>query len=201
MTLRRRFLHSVLLPLACLAVLAPCYALDASDLPHLKVGTVLTVADPKGEVPPREIAITHVHPVRSDGAVWYQINGSSGGAQEDLLYADLSVSPPKLEMVLRRINLRKLVDRPKKFLDAVEDDEKGELVMDGVAFAYNDAESDDGFFETDGNKALAFEFNYLVFTSSKDASTSIQVMRWDDDKWDAYLVKRIPAESVTRKPQ
>lgn len=194
-----RLVHSAVLSLACLTAWAPSYALEASDLPNVKVGAVLTVADAKGDTPPRDIAITHVHPVRSDDSVWYQINGTSGGGQEEVLYADFSVSPPKLEMVVRRVMLKKLVDRPLKFLDAVEDNEKGELVMDGVAFAYNDDESDDGSFETDGNPAQAFEFNYLVFTSSKDATLSIQVMRWDDEKLDAYLVKRISAAEVKLK--
>lgn len=80
-------------------------------------------------------------------------------------------------MAVRRVALKKLVDRPRKFLDTVESEEKGELVMDGVAF----------------------EFNYLVFTSSKDATLSIQVMRWDDEKLDTYLVKRISAAEVKLK--
>lgn len=195
----RRLVHNTLLALACLAAWAPAYALDATDLPQLKAGTVLAVADAKGETAARDIAITHVHPVRSEGSVWYQINGTSGSGQEEVLYADFSASPPKLEMVVRRVVLKKLVDRPRKFLDAVEEEGKGELLMDGVAFAYTDAESDDGVFETDGNPAQAFEFNYLVFTSSKDATLSIQVMRWDDEKLDAYLVKRVSADTVQRK--
>ncbi len=194
-----RLVQNAVLSLACLTAWAPCYALDATDLPQLKAGTVLAVADAKGEAPTRDISVTHVHPVRADGSVWYQINGTSGGGQEEVLYADFSVSPPKLEMVIRRVLLKKLVDRPRKFLDAVEDEEKGELVMDGVTFAYNDAESDDGFFEPDGNPAQAFEFNYLVFTSSTDAALSIQVMRWDDDKFDVYLVKQISAAEVRLK--
>lgn len=195
---RGRFLDA-LLCVAFTAFLTPSFALDASDIPHLKVGAVLVIADSAGRVPMKEVSITHVHPVRSDNSVWYQINGISAGEQEEVMYADLNATPPKLEGVIRRISLRMLVDRPRKFLDAVEENKKGELSYEGVVFQYNDAESDDGFFETDGNKSSAFEFNYLVFTSSADANASIQVMRWSDEKLDAYLVRNIRATDVKLK--
>ena len=50
MTMRRLCLNS-LLSLASLAALVPCHALEATDLPQIKIGAVLTVADPKGEAP------------------------------------------------------------------------------------------------------------------------------------------------------
>lgn len=198
MTMRRLCLNS-LLSLASLAALAPCYALEAADLPQIKIGAVITVADPKGEAPLREITVTHVHPVRADGAVWYQISATSGADQEEVLYADLTAKPPKLEAVVRRVNLRKLADRPRKFLDAVEEDEEGELLMDGVSYRYNDNESDDGTFEPDGDKTKAFEFNYLVFTSTQDATLSLQVMRWSEDKFDTFLVRQMRPGDVKLK--
>ena len=198
MTTRRLCLNT-LLSLSCLAGIGPCFALEAADLLHIKIGAVITVADPKGEAPLREITVTHVHPVRADGTVWYQINATSGAEQEEVLYADLNANPPKLETVLRKVILRKLVDRPRKFLDAVEDAEKGEMVMDEVTYRYNDKESDGGVFEPDGDKTKAFEFNYLVFTSTQDASLSIQVMRWSEDKFDTYLVRQMRPSDVKLK--
>lgn len=198
MTMRRLCLSS-LLSLASLAALVPCYALEAADLPQIKMGAVITVTDPKGEAPLREITVTHVHPVRADGAVWYQISATSGADQEEVLYADLTAKPPKLEAVVRRVNLRKLVDKPRKFLDAVEDAEKGDMVMDDVTYRYNDKESDSGTFEPDGDKTKAFEFNYLVFTSTQDATLSLQVMRWSEDKFDTYLVRQLRPGDVKLK--
>ncbi|MDR7305973.1 hypothetical protein [Rhodoferax saidenbachensis] len=175
-----------------LASLVPVYALEAGDAANLKAGTVLSLPSANNSGA-RTLTIAHVHPVRSDDGVWYQILGSSADGQEQLVYADLSAKPPKVEVMVKRVNLRKLVDRPRKFLDAVEDDEKGELTLDGVVYRYNDKESDDGSLEPDGNAAQAQAFNYLVFTSTQDPSLSIQVMRWTDEKFDAYLIQQVSA--------
>lgn len=191
-----QFLKRSLLALGCWAALAPCYALETSDIPKLKAGTVLTIADPSAQTPLREMAITHVHSIRSDGTVWYQIDGTFRNGQEGIVYVDFTTSPVKIEASVKKLSLRDLVDRPRKFLDAVEESEKGELVYEGSPFQYADSESDDGVFERDGDKTSTLEFNYLVFTSKKDANLSIQIMRWDDDKFDTYLVKRVPPGDV-----
>lgn len=193
------FLKRSLLLLGCWVAFAPCYALDTSDIPKLKPGTVLTVAGPAAEAPLREMAITHVHSIRSDGTVWYQIEGTYGDGQEGMVFADFATSPVKIETIVKKLLLRNLVDRPRKFLDAVEESEKGELVYEGSPFQYASAESDDGVFERDGDKTSTVEFNYLVFASKKDADLSIQIMRWDDDKFDTYLVKRAQPGDVKVK--
>ncbi|MFZ3126993.1 MAG: hypothetical protein WA136_03165 [Rhodoferax sp.] len=193
------FLKRSLLLLGCWVAFAPCYALDTSDIPKLKTGTVLSVADPAAEAPLREMAITHVHSIRADGAVWYQIEGTYRDGQEGMLYVDFTTSLVKIETTVKKLSLRNLVDRPRKFLDAVEESEKGELVYEGSPFQYADTESDDGVFERDGDKTSTLEFNYLVFTSKKDANLSIQIMRWDDDKFDTYLVKRVQPGDVKVK--
>ncbi|MFZ3220845.1 MAG: hypothetical protein WA174_12465 [Rhodoferax sp.] len=193
------FLKRSLLLLGYWVAFAPCYALDTSDIPKLKAGTVLSVADPAAEAPLREMAITHVHSIRADGAVWYQIEGTYRDGQEGIVYVDFTTSPVKIETTVKKLSLRNLVDRPRKFLDAVEESEKGELVYEGSPFQYADTESDDGVFERDGDKTSTLEFNYLVFTSKKDANLSIQIMRWDDDKFDTYLVKRVQPGDVKVK--
>ena len=190
------FLKRSLLLLGCWVAFAPCYALDTADIPKLKAGTVLSVADPAAEPPLREMTITHVHSIRSDGAVWYQIEGNYRDGKEAILYADFTTAPAKIEAIVKKLVLRNMVDRPRKFLDAVEEDEKGELVYEGSPFQYANAESDDGVFERDGDKTSTLEFSYLVFASKKDANLSIQVMRWDDDKFDTYLVKRVQPGDV-----
>lgn len=178
-----------------MAALMPAHALDAGDAPNLKAGATLALPAVGGNAA-STLKVAHVHPVRSDDGVWYQILGSSADGQEQLVYADLSAKPPKVEVMLKRVNLRKLVDRPRKFLDAVEDDEKGELTLDGVVYRYNDKESDEGSLEPDGNAAQAQPFNYLVFTSTQDPSLSIQVMRWSEEKFDAYLIQQVAASDA-----
>lgn len=175
-----------------MACLNPAHALEAGDAAKLQAGAVLSLPS-VGNSAPRSVTIAHVHPVRSEDGVWYQILGSAADGQEQLIYADLSAKPPKVEVMLRRVNLRKLVDRPRKYLDAVEEEEKGELTLDGVVYRYNDKESDDGSLEPDGNASQAQAFNYLVFTSTQDPSLSIQVMRWSDEKFDAYLIQQVSA--------
>ena len=63
-------------------------------------------------------------------------------------------------------------------------------------YRYNDKESDEGSLEPDGNTAQAQTFNYLVFTSTQDPSLSIQVMRWSEEKFDAYLIQQIAADNA-----
>lgn len=194
-----QFLKRSLLLLGCWLAFAPSYALDTSDIPKLKPGTVLTVADPAAEAPLREMAVTHVHSIRADGTVWYQIDGTYRDGQEGILYVDFTSSPVKIEASIKKLFLKDMVGRPRKFLDAVEEDEKGALTYEGTPFQYADTESDDGVFERDSDKNSILEFNYLVFTSQKDANLSIQIMRWDDDKFDTYLVKRVPPGDVKVK--
>lgn len=190
------FLKRSLLLLGCWMAFAPCYALDSSDIPKLKAGTVLTVADPAAEAPLQEMTITHVHSIRADGAVWYQIEGNYRDGKEGILYADFTTTPAKIEATVKKLSLRNLVDRPRKFLDAVEEAEKGELAYEGATFLYANAESDEGVFERDGDKTSTQEFNYLVFIAKDNAKLSIQIMRWDEDKFDTYLVRGIQPGDV-----
>jgi hypothetical protein len=195
-------MRSIAAFLLCIFVfIGPSYALDATHQTQLQPGAVLTISASAGTaVVAREITITHVHGVRSDdGSRWYQVQGSSSDNREELLYVDLSATPPKLELMVNRVGLRKLVDRPRKFLDAVENEEKGELVLDGEIFKYNDKESDDGVLEPDGDQAAGREFNYLVFTSATDARKSLQIMRWDEDRFDTYLILQIKPGDVQLK--
>jgi hypothetical protein len=195
----RRFLRHLLVLLGSLAAGAPSFALGAADVPNLKPGVVLAVGEGLKDEQFREITITHVNSVRADGAVWYQIDGTTLGGQEVVFYADFAASPPKIELAFKKLSLRKLVDRPRKFLDAVEEDNKGELTLDDTVFQFTDAESDEGRFEPDGDQARGFDFNYLVFASKKEPGTSIQVMRWSEEKFDTYLVKLLQAKDLKIK--
>ena len=126
-------IHWIAAAVLSMASLMPAYALEPGDVVRLKAGAVLDLPATAGSAA-RALTIAHVHPVRSEEGVWYQILGTSADGQEQLVYADLSAKPPKVEVMVRRVALRKLVDRPRKFLDAVEDDEKGELTLDGVVY-------------------------------------------------------------------
>jgi hypothetical protein len=194
-----RWLSGTFLTLGCMVSMLPCYALDASDIHKLKIGGTLTMAHANTQQSVDEISITHINPVRSDSTTWYQINGTGTNGQDRIFYVDFTTSPVKMESVIQKLILGQLVNRPRKFLDAVEESEKGSLTFNDETYQYLNTESDEGIFEPDGDKTQSFEFNYLVFGSQKEAGLSIQVMRWSDEKFDTYLVKLIQATDVKIK--